>query len=537
MTWNTVPLGSLLAPAGNSRAGDQDLPVLSVTMRDGLIDQSEKFNKRVASNDISDYRVVYPNQLVVGFPIDEGVLGFQTLYPAAVVSPAYTIWQLKSPADIHVPFLEGYLRSQQARKTYASRMRGAVARRRSLTRDDFLAIEIPLPPLEEQIKIATVLARIDHLQQLRSEALQSANNFIVSSFLHMFGDPIKNPMQWPVVKFASEMESISYGTSEKSYETRSDRAHPVLRIPNVIAGKIDWDNLKFSELTEAEWEKLKLLPRDLLFVRTNGNPSMVARTAVYSGPYDAAFASYLIRVRLRQNSRLHPEFVNAMLAMPSWRTRLLTYAKTAAGNYNINAQAIRGLELIAPNVDLQEQFLALLERHHGMATQMQESARAIKSLREIVQQRAYRGLLDLRRIKATIPPNVEDETGNATSVAPKDARTISTEFLVPPKKIERELKALDARIEKGEPIPWSDDYFRYRVLGRHEIPFSFGDLLKRAKNIFDEPPPYEVIRKLISDLLGQNDQAPVLVQRFDYQIDKDTKEAFGRREIVFDLAK
>ncbi|WP_175745438.1 type I restriction endonuclease [Burkholderia ambifaria] len=537
MTWKTVLLGSILAPAGNVRAGDQELPVLSVTMRDGLIDQSEKFNKRVASNDISDYRVVYPNQLVVGFPIDEGVLGFQTLYPAAVVSPAYAIWKLKSPEIVHVPFLEGYLRSQQARKTYADRMRGAVARRRSLTREDFLAIEVPLPELEEQIKIATVLAHIDHLQQLRSDALQTANDFIVSSFLHMFGDPIRNPMQWPVVNFGAEMESISYGTSEKSYETRSDRAHPILRIPNVTAGKIDWDDLKFSELTDAEWAKLKLLPRDLLFVRTNGNPSMVARTAVYSGPYEAAFASYLIRVRLRQNSRLHPEFVNTMLAMPSWRTRLLTYAKTAAGNYNINAQAIRGLELIAPDMELQEQFLTLLEQHQAMVAKMQESARAITALHGIVQQRAYRGMLDLKRIKPTLPSGQKHGTDNTALIEQKDTRLISKEFLVPPKKVERELKMLDSRVEKGEPIPWSDNYFRYRVLGRHETPFSFGDILKRAKNVFDEPPPYEAIRKLISNLLGQNDQTPVLVQRFDYQIDENTKEAFGRREIVFDLAK
>ncbi|NIE61262.1 MULTISPECIES: restriction endonuclease subunit S [unclassified Burkholderia] len=537
MTWKTVPLRSILAPAGNSRAGDQDLPVLSVTMRDGLIKQSDKFNKRVASDDISDYRVVYPNQLVVGFPIDEGVLGFQTLYPAAVVSPAYTIWQLKSPAEIHVPFLEGYLRSQQARKIYADRMRGAVARRRSLTREDFLAIEIPLPSLEEQIKIASILSQIDHIQEMRCDALQAANDLIVSSFLHMFGDPIKNPMRWPVVNFGTEMDSISYGTSEKSHEIRSDRARPILRIPNVTAGKIDWNDLKFSELTDAEWEKLKLLPGDLLFVRTNGNPSMVARTAVYSGPHDAAFASYLIRVRLRQDSRLRPGFVNAMLAIPSWRARLLTYARTAAGNYNINAQAIRGLELIAPDTELQKRFLTLLERHHGMTAKLQESARAMKSLREIVQQRAYHNLLDLSRIKSPLSVKVERENGNAPAVEPKDAKTISKIFLAPSKKIERELKTLDALIAKGEPIPWSYDYFRYRILGCRETPFSFGDLLKHAKNVFDEPPPYEVIRELISDLLGQNGEAPVLVQRFDYQVDNDTEEAFGRREIVFDLAK
>ena len=83
MSLTTEKLGNLLAPSGHDRGGSKDYPVLSITMHEGLIDQSAKFKKRVASSNTSSYRVVYANELVVGFPIDEGVLGFQTLYPAA----------------------------------------------------------------------------------------------------------------------------------------------------------------------------------------------------------------------------------------------------------------------------------------------------------------------------------------------------------------------------------------------------------------------------------------------------------------------
>lgn len=129
----------------------------SITMKHGLVDQADKFKKRVASSDTSNYRVAYKNELVVGFPIDEGVLGFQTKYPAGIVSPAYGIWKLRSEVDSHIPYLERYLRSAQARALYASRMQGAVARRRSLTKTDFLNLEIPFPPLDDQIRIAHLL--------------------------------------------------------------------------------------------------------------------------------------------------------------------------------------------------------------------------------------------------------------------------------------------------------------------------------------------------------------------------------------------
>ena len=94
MSWAPKPLSEILDQSGRHRAGDQDLPVLSITMKHGLVDQAEKFKKRVASSDTSNYRIAYKNELVVGFPIDEGVLGFQTKYPAGIVSPAYDVWRL-----------------------------------------------------------------------------------------------------------------------------------------------------------------------------------------------------------------------------------------------------------------------------------------------------------------------------------------------------------------------------------------------------------------------------------------------------------
>lgn len=156
----TIPLGDILTQSGHHRAGNRELPVLSITMKNGLVDQSDKFKKRIASSDTSKYRIVYKNELVVGFPIDEGVLGFQTKYPVGIVSPAYGIWKLKDESVCHIPYLERYLRSSEARRLYASRMQGVVARRRSLTKSDFLSLEVPFPPINDQARIANLLAKV-----------------------------------------------------------------------------------------------------------------------------------------------------------------------------------------------------------------------------------------------------------------------------------------------------------------------------------------------------------------------------------------
>ncbi len=145
-----IPLRDVLIRRPVARVGDdQALPVLSITMKQGLVDQSDKFKKRIASSDISGYKRVLLNELVVGFPIDEGVLGIQTLYPAAAVSPAYDVWGIRQDG-LDLAFFELILRSQQARSRYRLKMRVTAGRRRTLEKGEFLSMEFPVPPLSEQ---------------------------------------------------------------------------------------------------------------------------------------------------------------------------------------------------------------------------------------------------------------------------------------------------------------------------------------------------------------------------------------------------
>jgi hypothetical protein len=137
-------------------------------MAQGLIDQKDKFKKRIASADISKYRKVYKNELVVGFPIDEGVLGFQFKHPFAAVSPAYTVWRLKKQyldtvdnLDLHLRFLDMLLRSPVMREVYRFKLQGAVDRRRTITPNLFLGIKLPIPPKDKQLAIVNKHRKID----------------------------------------------------------------------------------------------------------------------------------------------------------------------------------------------------------------------------------------------------------------------------------------------------------------------------------------------------------------------------------------
>ena len=73
------------------------------------------------------------------------------------------------------------------------------------------AIKIPLPPLEEQRRIAAILDKADGVRRKRKEAIRLTKELLRSTFLEMFGDPVTNPKGWEIVKLEKVSESISYG--------------------------------------------------------------------------------------------------------------------------------------------------------------------------------------------------------------------------------------------------------------------------------------------------------------------------------------
>jgi type I restriction enzyme S subunit len=60
--------------------------------------------------------------------------------------------------------------------------------------------EIPLPPLEEQKRIVTILDKADAIRQKRQQAIALADDFLRSVFLDMFGDPVTNPKGWERIR-------------------------------------------------------------------------------------------------------------------------------------------------------------------------------------------------------------------------------------------------------------------------------------------------------------------------------------------------
>ena len=78
------------------------------------------------------------------------------------------------------------------------------------------AAPIPLPPIEEQRRIAAVLDVADALRAKRRLALARLDSLSPAIFIDMFGDPVSNPYGWPRVALGELLASATYGTSKKA---------------------------------------------------------------------------------------------------------------------------------------------------------------------------------------------------------------------------------------------------------------------------------------------------------------------------------
>ena len=210
-----------------------------------------------------------------------------------------------------------------------------------ITRQPLLNVQVVLPPLDEQQRIAAILNHADGLRRKRRLTLERLNDLTWAVFDETFGKLVTKA---PRIPLAEGVEEFRYGTSNKS-----DRhGYPTLRIPNVLGGSINLDGLKYVPVDAREFERLRLRAGDILFVRTNGNPDYVGRSAVVTtclGGIAAdqyIYASYLIRARLRPKL-FHPVFLQAFLSTVEGRRQIREFAKTSAGQFNINVDGLSAL--------------------------------------------------------------------------------------------------------------------------------------------------------------------------------------------------
>ncbi|HBL9062211.1 TPA: restriction endonuclease subunit S, partial [Escherichia coli] len=204
------------------------------------------------------------------------------------------------------------------------------------------SLEVPLPSLDEQKRIADILDKAAGVCQKREQAIKLADDFLRAKFLEMFGTPANNIHRFPKGTIRDLVDSVNYGTSAKASIDSGE--YPILRMGNITyQGRWDFTDLKYLDLSVKEKDKYLVKEGDLLFNRTNSK-ELVGKTAVYEEDRPMAFAGYLIRVR--PNSIGNNYYISGYLNSIHGKITLMNMCKSIVGMANINAQELQNIEIL-----------------------------------------------------------------------------------------------------------------------------------------------------------------------------------------------
>jgi type I restriction enzyme S subunit len=203
------------------------------------------------------------------------------------------------------------------------------------------------------------------------------------------------PEGWCYTRIGAIIGHPAYGTSKKCDSEVEGLG--VLRIPNVISGKVDPSDLKFAQFTADEIAAYKLNVGDILIIRSNGSVSIVGRCALVSGAdIDYLYAGYLIR--LRPHIRIvEPVFLLNAFSLHSIRKQIEQKAKSTSGVNNINTGEIQSLVVALCGIEEQTQISQEIEARLSEVDQLDQtittSLQQAEALRQSILKKAFSGQL------------------------------------------------------------------------------------------------------------------------------------------------
>lgn len=357
MSWPMIPLGELVDIKGggtpdksNSEYWNGEIPWASVkdfkkNTLDSTLDSITLLGvKNSATSVIPAGNIIIPTRMALG------KVAINTIDLA--INQDLKALFIKDNNVVDRDYLFRWLESQSS--LIESEGKGATVK--GITLPFLKGLNVPIPPLNEQKRIAAILDKADGILQKREQAIKLADVFLCATFLEMFGDPVENPKGWNVKPLADQIVHANNGISRRRKEDTNE-GDIVLRLQDVHYSGIAFDKeLNRIKLVDKEKQIARVEYDDLLFIRVNGNPNYVGRTAVFKSYIEPVYHNdHLIRIKL--DSEYQSDFLCYLINSPFSRKLISQQIKTSAGQHTISQDGILKLVFYRPPVELQEKFI------------------------------------------------------------------------------------------------------------------------------------------------------------------------------------
>jgi len=250
---------------------------------------------------------------------------------------------------------EEYLRFAMTKSLKDIERKTAFVTVKHLSAKELNKLELNLPTIEEQNRIAKILSKLERVIDWREKELQYLENLIESRFIELFG--IENELdKWPCCTIG-EVADVCVGVVIKPTQYYADKGIPAFRSLNIGKMQVkDNDWVYFTEEGHQKNQKSIIHKNDVLVVRSGAPGTACVATEKYDG-YNAID----IIIAHPDSSKVNPVFLAAFTNMPHGMNQIREKTSGAAQQH-FNVGGYKTMCLIMPSMELQNQFAAFVEQ-------------------------------------------------------------------------------------------------------------------------------------------------------------------------------
>ncbi len=228
---------------------------------------------------------------------------------------------------------------------------------------DLARQEFELPSMDKQRELAQVLWAMEETKVGYQHLLADTEELVKSRFVEMFGDPVTNPMGWPVKKLSDIAEYYNGLTYHP--EDTADEGTLVLRSSNIQEGKLAYEDNVFVSCDIRE--KYFVRENDILMCSRNGSARLVGKVAVIKNiDSPMAFGAFMMIIRSKLWAYLYVYF-----QMEAFRRQIIT-GKTSTIN-QITGKMLDAVEIPVPSDFVVEQFMLFVQQADKSKLVIQET--------------------------------------------------------------------------------------------------------------------------------------------------------------------
>ena len=274
---------------------------------------------------------------------------------------------------------------------FNSQARGATIK--GIKIDVVANIDVPEIDYATQRKIAETLSKVDELIAFRDQQLTKLDELVKARFVEMFGEPIGNPMGWPVNHLVEISQLITNGNTPKGgSENYVETGIAFLRSQNVWRNRIDLSDVVYiDEDTHRAMKKSSVCHNDILITKTgriNTENSSLGRAALFQGKDNSAnINGHVYLVRLKEG--VNPRFVVTILTGEAYRKYIRKVCVGGIDKRQINLEQVEEFPIIKPPLLMQNDFAAFVEHVDQQKQTVQQSLEKLELMKKALMQEYF----------------------------------------------------------------------------------------------------------------------------------------------------